>query len=177
MISASKYGQALFSLATEQGCVDSVLDDLRVVKDVLANEPQVLDLLGSVTVSAKEKRDFILQTFGSSEQILVNTLLVLCDGGEMKALPDILQAYSDCYDKANNICRIRMTTAVPISDEQSGRLLVQLERATGMSVVLEKAVDPDLIGGAILDFPDRRIDSSIRTRLRTVQETLTETIN
>ncbi|MBR2903001.1 MAG: F0F1 ATP synthase subunit delta [Clostridia bacterium] len=177
MISASKYGQALFSLASEQGCADSVLDDLRVVKDVLTNESQAMDLLESPSVTANEKREFVRQVFGQSQQILVNTLLVLCDYGEINSLPDILQAYSDCYDKANNICRIHMTTAVPVPDEQSGRLLVQLERTTGMSVVLEKSVDPDLIGGAVLDFPDRRIDSSIRTRLRAIQETLTETIN
>ena len=177
MISAGKYGQALFDLATELGCTAELLDDMRAIKSAIADEPQILEILGSPAVTAQDKRDFVKEAFGDTQEILLNTLYLLCDMGEMKAFPQVLQAYSDRYDDANNICRVRLVSAVEMSDEQCGRLLVQLERSTGMSVVLEKTVDPDIIGGLVLDFPDRRIDTSLKTRLRAMQEVLTETIN
>lgn len=177
MISASKYGQALFDLATEQGSTTKVLEDMRSIATVLKDEPEILEFLGSPAVVAQEKRALITEAFGKTQDILFNTILLLCDMGEMKAFPQVLQAYSDRYDEANNICRVRLISAVEMSDEQCGSLLVQLERSTGMSVVLEKTVDPDIIGGLVLDFPDRRIDTSLKTRLCAMQEALTETIN
>lgn len=177
MISANKYGQALFNLATEQGCVDTVLEDMRSIRNAMNDDPRIMDILTSPAVHAADKRGLIADAFGDADEVLVNTLLLLCDMGEMTSFPHVLQAYSDCYDKAKNICRVRLVSAVELSDEQCGKLLVQLERTTGMTVVLERAVDPDIIGGLVLDFPDRRIDTSLKTRLRAMQEALTETIN
>ncbi len=177
MISAEKYGQALFSLAADKGTEDATADELRSVREVFGQEPRILDVLDSPVVSAEERHALIDRAFAGFSDMVRNTLFILCDEGAIRSFGSVWQAFSDEYDRARNICRARLVTAVPATDEQIGRIILRLERTSGKAVVLEQTVDPEILGGAILDLPDRRIDMSVRSRLRSLKETMTETIS
>jgi F-type H+-transporting ATPase subunit delta len=51
-------------------------------------------------------------------------------------------------------------------------LLQQIERASGQKVVATRRVDPDLIGGMVLQVGSHRLDASVRGRLERLRREL-----
>jgi F-type H+-transporting ATPase subunit delta len=60
-------------------------------------------------------------------------------------------------------------------DSYYTRLKEQLERSTGRKIVLEKSVDPEILGGVVTRIGDRVIDGSLRSKLASMRETLLST--
>jgi F-type H+-transporting ATPase subunit delta len=67
---------------------------------------------------------------------------------------------------------VELTTAVELSDEEAGEIVAQIERAAGRKVEAARRVDPDLIGGLVLQIGSRRVDASVRGRLERLRRDL-----
>ena len=65
-----------------------------------------------------------------------------------------------------------VTSAAPLSDEQVSAVTDALKQAVGGTVVVEQAVDPELIGGLVVRVGSRMVDTSIRTQLQRMQRSL-----
>ena len=66
----------------------------------------------------------------------------------------------------------KVTSAVPVSPEQQGRLKESLGRMLGKEIVINVEDDPEIIGGMIIRLGDQVIDGSIRTRLDVLKHKL-----
>jgi F-type H+-transporting ATPase subunit delta len=67
----------------------------------------------------------------------------------------------------------RVSTVVPLSDEQQQRLAEGLARQLGHSVHLNIEVDPDLVGGLTVRVGDQLYDGSVAHRLAAVRRLMT----
>ena len=65
---------------------------------------------------------------------------------------------------------VELTTAYELSDEEADEILRQIEQASGRRVEAERKVDPDLIGGIVLQVGSRRVDASVRGRLNRLRQ-------
>ena len=68
---------------------------------------------------------------------------------------------------------LELTTAVELSDEEAGRVVDQIEQASGRRVEATRSVDPDLIGGIVIQAGSQRLDASVRGRLEQLRQELT----
>jgi F-type H+-transporting ATPase subunit delta len=68
--------------------------------------------------------------------------------------------------------KVELTTAIELSDEQAREIVRQIEQATGRTVEATRRVDPDLIGGLVLQADSLRVDASVRGRLNRLREEL-----
>ena len=60
---------------------------------------------------------------------------------------------------------VELTTAHELSDEEFERIVGRIEQASGRKVQATRSVDPDLIGGLVLQAGSMRLDASVRGRL------------
>ena len=60
---------------------------------------------------------------------------------------------------------VELTTAYELSDEEAQQILAKIEQASGRPVDATRTVDPDLIGGIVLQAGSMRVDASVRGRL------------
>ena len=75
--------------------------------------------------------------------------------------------------RRNRVCRrAHATTAVPLTSAEREALAQRLEASTGHPVELETDVDPELLGGVVVQIGDRLIDASVRGRLDALRKTL-----
>jgi F-type H+-transporting ATPase subunit delta len=68
---------------------------------------------------------------------------------------------------------VELTTAYDLSDDDARQIIAQIEQASGRPVDATRNVDPDLIGGIVLQAGSMRVDASVRGRLERLRRELT----
>jgi F-type H+-transporting ATPase subunit delta len=80
-------------------------------------------------------------------------------------LREIAREFDSLVAAEERRLEVHLTTAIELSDDEAGAIVEQIERAAGRRVEATRAVDPDLIGGLVLNVGSRRVDASVRGRL------------
>ena len=86
-------------------------------------------------------------------------------------MPEIINAFIEQYNDIKDIHTVKLTTAMPVSDELKKAIVqkVKTEAAFG-TVQLEAKVDPALIGGFVLEYNNNLVDASILRDLKDIQK-------
>jgi F-type H+-transporting ATPase subunit delta len=92
-------------------------------------------------------------------------VLLLLERRRIVLLPSIARAYRDMADAHLGRVRAQITSAEPLAAAALDRVRRSLEQRTGKQVIVETAVDPDLIGGLVARVGDLVLDGSVRTQL------------
>ena len=96
-----------------------------------------------------------------------NALLV--SKGRESILPEIITAFISQYKEHKNIHTVKLTTAVPVSEEVKTAIVNQVKKAGGLqNVELDEKVDESLIGGFVLQVGDKLVDASISYDLKEI---------
>jgi F-type H+-transporting ATPase subunit delta len=159
------YANALFEAAQEQGKLERVGDELAQLVAAERDVPELRELLRNPQLDPRARRAALEDVLGESDELLRNFLLVLSDKGRAGQLEEIAAEFERLVAEAAGIVHAELTTAVELSDDEADKLLAQIEQASGRKVEATRAVDPDLIGGIVLQVGSHRLDASVRGRL------------
>ena len=176
MIGAKEYGEALFSLTEELGTTETVAQDLRAAVAAIGENADYIKLLDTPALPAEEKLALAEEAFRAVDESLRSLILILCERHAVYLLPAVAKEYALAYDKARGILRAEAITALPMSEEQCGRMSEKLAQMTGKRVVLRNTVDASVLGGVRLRYAGNQLDSSVRTRLDAMAKSLKEAI-
>jgi F-type H+-transporting ATPase subunit delta len=103
-------------------------------------------------------------------ELLLNFLKVVSGHQRLELLRPILRETHKLYDRMQGRVRVRLTTATPIPDEMAERVAGGLRKLLDGEPILERAADPDLIGGVVVRVGDTVYDGSIANRLKTLRK-------
>ena len=159
------YAKALFEAAQEQGKLEPVGEQLGQLVEAEREVPELRELLRNPQLDPRARRAALEDVLGGTEELLRNFLLVLSDKGRAGQLEEIAAEFERLVAEAAGIVHAELTTAVELSDDEADKLLGQIEQASGRKVEATRAVDPDLIGGIVLQVGSHRLDASVRGRL------------
>ena len=159
------YANALFEAAQEQGKLEPVGEQLSQLVEAEREVPELRELLRNPQLDPRARRAALEDVLGESDELLRNFLLVLSDKGRAGQLEEIAAEFERLVAEAEGIVHAELTTAVELSDDEAEKLLGQIEQASGRKVEATRAVDPDLIGGIVLQVGSHRLDASVRGRL------------
>lgn len=174
---AKVYGEALYSLAVDEGTEDDILVGLRELDLAVREHPGYLSMLSSPTLPEEERKRLIAQAWeGNLPSSLLRFLYVLTDHRRMAALPSIVGEYEALYRTAHHISVAVVSSAVSLSDAQRETLRLRLEQKTGGRVELDCRVDPALIGGLRVEMNGLRFEGTVRARLDEMKEILSDTV-
>ena len=160
---ASRYAKSLLELADEQGKVESVYEDVELLKKMLKNR-DLYGMFKSPVIPAHHKIKVINALFGGRLDDLTLRfirLVVQKERGEL--LPQIALEFIDQYKAFKNISIVHITSAAVLSEEAIRRIKEKLHEKgliDGEIEILEK-IDPSLIGGFVMEFDGYRYDSSV----------------
>ncbi|MBE3586829.1 MULTISPECIES: F0F1 ATP synthase subunit delta [Desulfofundulus] len=170
---AQRYAQALYELAETQGLVDQVEQELKSVEEIVASSREFQKVLYHPRITAQEKKDVLKNIFsGKVSPITENFLFLLVDRQREAFLSDIVDYYISLANRARNIVKAEVTSAIELTREEKKKLGEVLNRITRKKVQTVYSVDPALIGGVVVRIGDRVIDGSLRTRLASMREHL-----
>jgi F-type H+-transporting ATPase subunit delta len=84
----------------------------------------------------------------------------------------IANSYVTLYRQQKNVIRGRLITAAAVSAETEQKMRQMVESKTNGTVEFETEVNPDIIGGFILEYDSYRMDASVKTKLNSILNTL-----
>lgn len=173
---AKVYAEALLRAALQQNAVDATGDELaHFVSDVLDSSPTIESFLASPVIGKKSKSSTLTAALaGHSSDLLRGLFDVLTRNGRLELFRGIAAAYHQLLDERAGRIPVKVTTAIDLSESQRETLNATLGEILKHQPMLAVRVDPDLIGGMVVQIGDRVIDTSIRTRLQSIRHRLLE---
>jgi F-type H+-transporting ATPase subunit delta len=168
---ASRYAKSLLDLSVEQNTVEPTLQDINLLDSICRQSPDFVNVLRSPIIKADKKQHIIDAVMGSKLHPLTQSFIkLLVSKGRESNLPEIAAAFISQYKVMKNIKTAKLTTAVPVSDsiKQAIRGKV-LDAMPGMHIELKEEVNPELIGGFVLQVEDKLVDASVRRDLNDVK--------
>ncbi len=168
------YGEALFALAVEEGKTTELMEEIKLVKQVLSDNPQLAKMMQHPGIPVKEKEQVIEEVWGGKVSREVTGLMVLLLKKEHYGqLPQVLDYFLERVREKERIGIAYVKTAVALSDAQREKVERRLLETTSYRTFeMHFDVEPQLIGGMIIRIGDRVVDSSIKTRLENLSRQL-----
>jgi len=170
---ARRYAKALFELARETGDVEVPGRELATVAGGL-EDPGVAGMLERIALDGEARRTLASQVSAALglSKLLTNFLAVLAANNRLRELGAIERAYQRLEDEALGRVRARVRSARPLTDESRRRINEVFEHRTGKRVIADASVDPELLGGVVVEVAGRVFDGSLRTRLERLERSL-----
>jgi F-type H+-transporting ATPase subunit delta len=162
---ATTYADALHGAAADQESVDEVARDLEAFTAAMRESRELGLVLRNPDIEQADRRAVIEALTEDAHPLIRNFLLVLLDRGRLPELPEIERAFAAKVTEAEGRIEVHAITAVPLTDDLRRRVIAKLEEKTGRRVELSESVDPEIIGGLVLEFGTAVVDASLRTRL------------
>ena len=171
---ARHYADAVFQLAEEEKDFSPWLRRLGRLRQLL-DETDLGAAVSNPGLAIAQKVEIcraVLERDKQIDKLAGNLLLVLVSSQRQRLLAAIQEGYRELVDKSEGRVVARLTTAVPISAAEQGRLAALLSRRLHKEVRFESLVDPALLGGAVVRVGDRVFDASLSTRLQQLRQDL-----
>ena len=170
---ARVYAEALLTLAQAEHAADDVGAELQTVAtEVIGKNPTVAAFFDSPAVTARTKLPVLGAAFDGASDLFKKFLHILTQNNRLGLLRDISAAYQAIRDRQAGRVRVLVRSATPLDDAQTGELKTTLASKLNKEPVLNVRVEPELLGGLIVQVGDRVYDTSVRTRLDTLRTTL-----
>lgn len=175
---ANRYAKSLIDLATEKGQLEAVYADMKYLQAVCKASREFVSLLKSPIIKNDQKNSIVTAvTKGKVSELTAafNTLLV--KKGRESDLPEIAYAFIDLYNEIKGIHRVKLTTAVPVSEELKKSIETKVQGAQQLGTIeLETVVDEKLIGGFVLEFNNKLVDASILRDLKDIKKQFSQNL-
>jgi F-type H+-transporting ATPase subunit delta len=168
---AGRYALAVFELAQEERAVEAVAHDFATLKQLMAESPELTRLVRAAVYSREEQAagmSGVLHRMEASP-LTRRFILLLASKRRLFALRDIIRTYSALVAKQKGEVSAEVTSARPLSDDETAELKSILRSKLSKDINLETRVDASLLGGLIVKVGSRMIDSSLRTKLNGIR--------
>jgi F-type H+-transporting ATPase subunit delta len=169
---AGRYAKSLIDLAEEKGQLETVYKDMQYMQQALKQSREFVVLMKSPVIKADKKLAILdAVTKGKVGEITAGFNRLLVTKGRESHLPEIVNAFIDQYNDIKGIHKVKLTTAVEVSEGLKTSIINKLINEAKLGTIeLETKVDPSLVGGFVLEFHNNKVDASILRDLKDVKK-------
>jgi len=168
-----RYARALLKSATDAKIEDAVYTEMQQLAKSYAQVPQLRHTIDNPMLSKDKKQELLLTAVGSNPSSLTKAFigLVLKEDRE-NVMQFIANSYVTLYRQQKNVIRGKLITAAAVSPATEQKMRQMVESKTNGTVEFETEVNPDIIGGFILEYDTYRMDASVKSKLNSILNTL-----
>lgn len=173
---AQRYATAVFELAREENALGAVESDLDQLDAALADSADLAAMIHSPVYSREEQTRAITAVAGKMglSVPVAGALGVMAEKRRLFVLPQFAAALRAAIAADKGEVTADVIAAKAMTKAQQDKLAKALKTAAGKDVKINMAVDESLIGGLIVKVGSKMIDSSIRSRLNALQNSMKE---
>ncbi|MDO5528489.1 MAG: F0F1 ATP synthase subunit delta [Paracoccus sp. (in: a-proteobacteria)] len=173
---AGRYAQALFDIVKEEGGLDALADQAGQMDAALQESGDLRAMIASPMLTRAQQESAIgaIAEKMALAPAFANTLRLLARNRRLFVLPQLVARLSALVADERGELTADVTSAAELSADQKKRLADTLSEKSGKKVKLNTRVDESLIGGMIVKMGSQMIDSSIRSKLASLQNAMKE---
>ena len=173
---AARYATAVYDLAKDEKAVGTLEGDIDTLRTAIADSADFNALIHSPIYSREEQAAAItaIAKKAGLSTLMTNTLALMADKRRLFVVPQLLQALRAIIAEDKGELTAEVTSAKALTKAQSDKLAKTLKARMGKDVSITASVDESLIGGLIVKVGSKMIDTSIRSRLASLQNAMKE---
>ncbi|SFP19224.1 ATP synthase F1 subcomplex delta subunit [Tranquillimonas alkanivorans] len=167
---------AIFELAKEDNSLQAVDSDVETLDAALKESTDFRALIHSPIYSREQQQAAVAalaEKMGLTATV-GNTLRLMAAKRRLFVLPQLVVALRERLAEERGEVTAEVTTAKALTEGQRTKLAETLKASVGREIKLNTTVDESLIGGLIVKVGSRMIDTSIRSKLDTLQHSMKE---
>jgi F-type H+-transporting ATPase subunit delta len=166
------YAEALFEAAKENGRLQQVSEELADFAAAVHDVPELRSVLRNPQLDPRAKVGVLDELLGGADVLVRNFLRLAAEKGRIGQIEEIAREFDRLMAREERRLNVELTTARELSDAEAREVLDQIERTSGRKIEATRSVDPNLIGGFVLQAGSMRVDASVRGRLEGLRQEL-----
>jgi F-type H+-transporting ATPase subunit delta len=167
-----RYARALFQSALEKKILDNVYQDMIFISEICKIAETKEFLNSPIIVPSKKEAIFHKMLGDNVEKITLSIIDLIVKNGRESFIPAIARVFIHETKKFKGITESVLTTAVKVDDKVKKQMIDLISDGFKTKVELKEIIDPEVVGGFILQVDDNLIDASIRNKLRKIKKEL-----
>ncbi len=169
---ALNYAEALFALGEKSGRSEEYSGLLEAIASAVDSSPRAQDVLMSPKVTKTRKAEILAAALPGAPREFVLFLTAVVKRGRQLLFGEMANQYRGLLDVKHHRVRAGITLARAPDAAMQASITQALEKALGMEVMAGFAVDPEILGGAVIRVGDRVLDGSVRRKLAQLRRQL-----
>ena len=166
------YARALFDAARDAGRLADVRRDLGDFVEAMRQVHELREILRNPQLDARAKTAAVDAVAGDGDPFVRNLLRLLIEKGRGGEIEEVGDEFERLAAIEEGQLTVSLTTAFELTDDEARTIVGQIEQVSGRKIEATRDVDPDLIGGIVLQAGSRRVDASLRGRLERLRREL-----
>ena len=170
---ASRYAKSLMDLAQEKNLVEQFKDDFATYMEVFYSNNSFNLLMHSPIVTKSKKIKIVKLIFeGNISDVILSFFILVIKKNREDGLDEISTEFLALYDRLKGVKNAVVKSATPLTDKSRKEINELVKKEFDMDVKLEEEVDEDLIGGFVLRIDDLQVDTSVKSQLQKIKESI-----
>ena len=169
-----RYAKALYKYALEHGRTEEVYGIAKAVVEEFRKNPAIVKVLSNPFVKNDAKAKLLMSaTDNTGDDAYSRFVRLVLEHRREDFFYGMMLAYRDIYREENHISQAHITTAASLPEEQMKKLRDLVAKAfKGSTLEFSESVNPDIIGGFVIDVDSVRMDASVSNELEQLRQTL-----
>lgn len=176
-IVTNRYAEALLEIGLEHDILDSLIDEMNIVREVFQSEPKLLNFLTHPKIKQQEKVSCIENSFKQFSKRVLHTLRLLVLRKRIYLIEAIIDAFLEQAYEHKGIGELAISTAKPLTEEQLDAITNMFHKKLNKKQIESTVeVDTDLIGGIKVRHKNTVYDGTIANQLERLRSSI-RTVN
>ena len=138
----------------------------------IKQSPELRSVLRNPQLDPTAKAEILSDIAGDDEPLFKNFLLVVAEKGRAGEIEEMAAEFERLIAREERRLTVALTTARELTDDEAKAIVAQIEKAAGRKVEATRIVDPDIVGGIVLQAGSHLADASVRGRLERLRQEL-----
>ncbi|KAL8969947.1 MAG: hypothetical protein Q9183_001753 [Haloplaca sp. 2 TL-2023] len=178
------YASALYTAAAKTSSLDSTSKSLAALADVFKKDTKLPVILSAPTLSQSDKSQIVQELqrhMGGLDkgETVKNFLKTLSDNNRLSILQGVCEKFGTLMGAARGEMDLTVTSAAKLDNKTIQRLetaVAKSEYSQGKKLKVVSKVNPEIMGGLVVEIGDRTIDLSVSSKIAKMNKLLTDTL-
>ncbi len=173
---AGRYATALFDLASDAKALDRTERDMAALGMALETSDDLRTLISSPIYTRAEQGRAVAAVARAMDlsELVSNLIGLMASKRRLFVLDDVIGLFARLMAEHRGEVTAEVTSARELSGVQRDSLVATLKKAIGREIKLKLTVDEKIIGGLVVKLGSKMIDTSIRSKLASLQNAMRE---
>jgi F-type H+-transporting ATPase subunit delta len=166
------YAQALLDAAHESKRLERIREEFGEFATAVRESDELRGLLRNPQIDPRAKWEILSSVVEGADDEFQNFLHLLTEKNRLAEVLEVNEEWERLLAVEERVLEVELITAVELSDKEAAEIVGQIEQAAGRKVEATRSVDPDVIGGLVLQAGSLQVDGTVRGRLNDLREEL-----
>jgi len=179
------YATALYTAAVKTSSLDSTAKALDSLDSIVTKDPKLATILNAPTLTQSDKGQIIAELekaagVPANDKTVTNLLKALAENNRLSLLGGVCAKFGEIMRASRGEVEMIVTSATPLDNKTLNRLETAVSKSSyvgqGKKLKVTNKVNPDIVGGLVVEIGDRTIDLSVSSKVSRMNKLLQDTL-